>query len=299
MSQVVLARRLNAQTRREQILDVAAKLFVERGFEAVGMADIAAELQVSRPTIYSYFASTEMMLESLFEARLEHFPERLSPLLPESGVVSFDRLFRMLLEERELLSLINSGGGPLFRRRRRAFVQAIESRLRLHELPAVRREPHLLPILLNLLISLAYERVSAGESTEDGPARSPEQLYSGRHRGHQRPRLSPPQRTKSPFCSQPETDTLRLYLPGLYSRHERFFSCVCSSPAAPASRSAAVGHARPGLHHPQPQPQRQSQRPGPDHAAVPGAAPARRRGAQRQRTGRAAGRHPRQPDRHP
>ncbi len=168
MSQVVLARRLNAQTRRDQILDVAAKLFVERGFEAVGMADIAAELQVSRPTIYSYFASTEMMLESLFEARLEHFPERLSPLLPESGVVSFDRLFRMLLQERELLSLINSGGGPLFRRRRRAFVQAIELRLRLHELPAVRREPHLLPILLNLLISLAYERVSAGESTEDG-----------------------------------------------------------------------------------------------------------------------------------
>ena len=160
MTDVVLARRLSAQTRREQILEVAARLFIERGFEAVGMADIAAELRVSRPTIYSYFPSTEMMLESLFEAKLERFPERLSPLLPESGVVPYGALFELLLQEHELLSLLNSGGGPPFRRHRRAFLQAIESRLNLYELPAVRREPHLLPIILNLLTSLAYERIS-------------------------------------------------------------------------------------------------------------------------------------------
>ncbi|WP_420593575.1 TetR/AcrR family transcriptional regulator [Deinococcus sp.] len=166
MTDVVLARRLSAQTRREQILEVAARLFIERGFEAVGMADIAAELRVSRPTIYSYFPSTEMMLESLFEAKLERFPERLSPLLPESGVVPYGALFELLLQEHELLSLLNSGGGPPFRRHRRAFLQAIESRLNLYELPAVRREPHLLPIILNLLTSLAYERISAGTQDE-------------------------------------------------------------------------------------------------------------------------------------
>lgn len=174
MPEVMLARRLNAQTRREQILDIAASLFTQRGFEAVGMADIAAELHVSRPTIYSYFASTEAMLESLFEAKLEKFSERLSPLLPESGVVPYAVLFRLLLQERDLLSLLNSGGGPLFRRCRRTFLQAIESRLNLHELPAVRRRPHLLPIILNLLTSLAYERVTqtedaAGVSDDDLP----------------------------------------------------------------------------------------------------------------------------------
>lgn len=169
MSQVVLARRLSAQTRREQILEVAARLFTERGFEAVGMADIAGELQVSRPTVYSYFASTGVMLESLFEVLLERFPERLSPLLPESGVVPYATLFRLLLQERELLLLLNSGGGPLFRRHRRAFVQAIEARLNLYDLPAVRRQPHLLPIILNLLTSLAYERISAGNEDDDLP----------------------------------------------------------------------------------------------------------------------------------
>ncbi len=179
MTEVVLARRLNAQTRREQILDIAARLFVERGFEAVGMADIAAGLQVSRPTIYSYFASTEAMLESLFEARLERFPERLSPLLPDSGVVPFAALFRLLLRERELLSLLNSGGGPLFRRRRRAFVQAIETRLNLYDLPAVRRQPHLLPIILNLLISLAYERISLALEREDSAADLTDTLEGG------------------------------------------------------------------------------------------------------------------------
>lgn len=165
-------RRLSAEDRREQILEVAARLFVERGFEAVGMADIAAELHISRPTVYSYFASTETMLEAVFEARLERFPERLSPLLQAEGPVEFSALFKALLQESDLLLLINSGGGPLFRRRRRAFLQAIEMRLQLQELPvmkvnALRRQPQLLPILLNLLTGMAYEQLSEGDAQDN------------------------------------------------------------------------------------------------------------------------------------
>ena len=48
-----LPRRLSAPERRQQILDMAASLFVERGFESVTVADLAHELQTSRPTIYT------------------------------------------------------------------------------------------------------------------------------------------------------------------------------------------------------------------------------------------------------
>ncbi len=165
-------RRLSAGDRREQILAVAARLFVAHGFEAVGMANIAAELNVSRPTIYSYFSSTEAILEAVFESRLERFPERLTPLLKADGPVEFSALFLALMQEKELLLLINSGGGPLFRRRRRAFLQAIEMRLQLQELPvikvnALRRQPQLLPILLNLLTSVAYEQLSEGDANDN------------------------------------------------------------------------------------------------------------------------------------
>lgn len=165
-------RRQSTSFRREQILNAAAALFVERGFEAVGMADIAAELQVSRPTIYSYFSSTEAILEAVFESRLGRFPERLAPVLQAEGPVEFSALFQALLQESDLLLLLNSGGGPLFRRRRRAFLQAIEERLRLQDLPvmkvnALRRQPKLLPILLNLLSGLAYEQVSEGDEQDN------------------------------------------------------------------------------------------------------------------------------------
>lgn len=165
-------RRLSAENRREQILEVAERLFVERGFEGVGMADIAAELHISRPTVYSYFPSTEAMLEAVFEARLERFPERLTPLLQADGPVQFSALFLALLQESDLLLLLNSGGGPLFRRRRRAFLQAIEMRLQLQELPvmkvnALRRQPQLLPILLNLLTGVAYEQLSEGDAQDN------------------------------------------------------------------------------------------------------------------------------------
>jgi AcrR family transcriptional regulator len=44
---------------RVAISDVATRLFVERGFEAVTLADIAAAAEVSVKTIFNYFSSKE------------------------------------------------------------------------------------------------------------------------------------------------------------------------------------------------------------------------------------------------
>lgn len=166
-------RRLTAENRREQILATAATLFTERGFEGVSMTDIAQELQTSRPTIYTYFPSTESILDTLLDERLQHLPERLAPYLrpvAPDQITSFTLIFKALLDERELLLLLNSGGGPYFRSRRRAFLDAIAKRLHLQEwgqqnskiLGRV-REPLLLPIVLNLLVGLAYEQITQGD----------------------------------------------------------------------------------------------------------------------------------------
>lgn len=114
-------RRLSAENRREQILETAETLFIERGFEGVGMNDIAQALGTSRPTIYTYFTSTEAMLRALLDARLPHLWERLNPLLTDLGKFQpgfYRRVFHALLQERELLLLMHSGGGPTFREER-------------------------------------------------------------------------------------------------------------------------------------------------------------------------------------
>ncbi|WP_163025786.1 TetR/AcrR family transcriptional regulator [Chachezhania antarctica] len=52
------------QAKRMAVLRMAARQFNENGFRATSMADVASALQVTKPTIYHYFASKD---EILFE----------------------------------------------------------------------------------------------------------------------------------------------------------------------------------------------------------------------------------------
>jgi len=51
--------RLNRDSRREAILDVAAEVFLEVGYSAASMSTIAARLGGSKGTLYNYFRSKE------------------------------------------------------------------------------------------------------------------------------------------------------------------------------------------------------------------------------------------------
>ncbi|MEA2314624.1 MAG: hypothetical protein QOI03_1316 [Solirubrobacteraceae bacterium] len=61
------------QRTRELIADTARRLFAERGFEAVPVADIARAAEVSEATVFNYFPTKE----DLFYNRLEAFEEEL------------------------------------------------------------------------------------------------------------------------------------------------------------------------------------------------------------------------------
>ncbi|KAA2257578.1 TetR/AcrR family transcriptional regulator [Solihabitans fulvus] len=59
---------------RQKIADTALRLFLERGYDAVGIRDVAAEADVAVTTLFSHFASKEALV---FE-RDEDFEQRLS-----------------------------------------------------------------------------------------------------------------------------------------------------------------------------------------------------------------------------
>jgi len=66
-------RELKKEQTRTLIADTAWRLFADRGFDAVRVAEIAREARVSEATVFNYFPRKE----DLFYSRLEAFGERL------------------------------------------------------------------------------------------------------------------------------------------------------------------------------------------------------------------------------
>lgn len=91
---------------REQILDTAARMFDEMGFDRSSMASIAQSVGLGRSAIYHYFSSKEEMLAAMIEAEALTPSNRLAelPVLPDS--TASELLRRVVIEgvERRLTS---------------------------------------------------------------------------------------------------------------------------------------------------------------------------------------------------
>ena len=76
---------------RETILETALDLFYTRGYDAVGVQEIAERSGVTKPTLYYYFKSKYGLLEQLRKSRSVRLPRRLEehPVRggPDGGVL--------------------------------------------------------------------------------------------------------------------------------------------------------------------------------------------------------------------
>lgn len=63
-------RRLSAEDRHDQIVEAAAAVFTQRGYQGTSLEDIAAHAGITRPLIYHYFRDKDALyLEVLTRAR--------------------------------------------------------------------------------------------------------------------------------------------------------------------------------------------------------------------------------------
>jgi AcrR family transcriptional regulator len=67
------ARRLPADVRREQILDAAERVLLERGLAATTVADVADAAGIAKGTVYLQFASKNDLIAALRARYLERF----------------------------------------------------------------------------------------------------------------------------------------------------------------------------------------------------------------------------------
>jgi AcrR family transcriptional regulator len=115
------------QQTRLAISDIATRLFIERGFDRVTVAEVAKAADVSVNTIFNYFSTKE----ELFFDRAEQVEEEPSRIVRERrpGESALDALRRVYLQAMQEQS-------GLFRARRvKPFVAAIDASpaLKLHE----------------------------------------------------------------------------------------------------------------------------------------------------------------------
>jgi len=91
------------QATRQAISNVATRLFVERGYEAVSVADIAHEADVSRKTVFNYFARKEDLVFDREDEVRALARDAIAGRGACSPVEAFQTLMRTLLDTGHLL----------------------------------------------------------------------------------------------------------------------------------------------------------------------------------------------------
>ena len=100
-------RELKKEQTRQLIAGTAWRLFADRGFDKVTVAEIAREAQVAEATVFNYFPSKE----DLFYSRFETFSARLADAVRDRdlGEPALAAFRRALLEEGGLLAQAETG----------------------------------------------------------------------------------------------------------------------------------------------------------------------------------------------
>ena len=73
---------MTAAQRREQVLDVTARIVDERGFHAVTIDGVAREAGITRPVVYGHFDDLPGLLHALVEREAERATAQLEAVLP-------------------------------------------------------------------------------------------------------------------------------------------------------------------------------------------------------------------------
>ncbi len=87
-----------AEERRNEILDVAERLFGTKGFDGTSTTDILNEIGIARGTLYYHFKSKEDILDAMIERMTSSLVAKASEIAGKRDVPVLQRLTLMMME---------------------------------------------------------------------------------------------------------------------------------------------------------------------------------------------------------
>ncbi len=125
------------EAKREAVLAAAAQAFVENGYGATSVDDIAARLGVSKPTVYYYAGSKNALLSACFTVALDAYSDAVDQR--GSAGLARERLYDVVLRYVEITATIfgrclhrvpDIELEPVVRDRLRAVKRKVDTRIR-------------------------------------------------------------------------------------------------------------------------------------------------------------------------
>lgn len=86
-----------AEDRKNEILDVAERLFGTKGFDSTSTSDILNEIGIARGTLYYHFKSKEEILDAMISRMMNRLIERAEAIAAQKSVPVLQRLTMMML----------------------------------------------------------------------------------------------------------------------------------------------------------------------------------------------------------
>jgi len=135
------------EERRQELIDAAERLFMEKGYEQTAVSDIVREVQVAHGTFYYYFPSKEDILEAVIEKNIAELESNVREIMQQRDLAT---AFKLNLMVNSILGI------NVARRKLMAYLHE-ESNAVMHEKMERRTVDRLVPLLAEVVAFGAEE----------------------------------------------------------------------------------------------------------------------------------------------
>lgn len=87
----------NPEERRKELIDIAERLFIKKGYEKTAVSDIVNKAKVAQGTFYYYFKTKEEILDEIVDRHIILTVEKMRKIANEKGPNAIDKLVNIFL----------------------------------------------------------------------------------------------------------------------------------------------------------------------------------------------------------
>lgn len=83
------------KNKKEQILDMAFSLFLEKGYDNTSISDILGKLDIARGTLYYHFESKEAIMDAIIERSAKKIVEEAQSIVLKKELSAYEKIFAL------------------------------------------------------------------------------------------------------------------------------------------------------------------------------------------------------------